>query len=220
MNQKLPTLDKLFRQTKADKGSKHHHYHLIYGKDFKNLRGQKISILEVGIWKGASHEAWLEYFPNAMVYGIDTFQRIDPNSVPILDHSRMNWMVADSMNAGLPQKIRKEWGQDIQFDIIIDDGKHTPAANTKTFRNLFQFLKPDGSYYVEDAWPLDIMGTDELSHPWIKKNPMDYNMLQMTKFIQEIEQHDVERFDLRDKSGLPDSYIFRIRRKDSHESSS
>lgn len=107
-------------------------------------------------------------------------------------------------------KSKKEWPR-IRFDIIIDDGLHTPDANAKTLHNLFPLLKKNGSFYVEDVWPLDIMTTKEMEHWWIQKYPERYNILEMNKFTAEIEGKDIKRFDLRSLSGHPDSYIIRVR---------
>ena len=43
----------------------------------------------------------------------------------------------------------------IKFDIIIDDGLHTSEGQRLTFQRLFEFVKPQGAYYIEDVWMLD-----------------------------------------------------------------
>ena len=71
-------------------------------------------------------------------------------------------------------------------------------------------LKKNGRFYVEDVWPLDVMTMEEMQHWWIQKHPDRYNILEMNKFLKEIEDKDVKRFDLRKQSGQPDSYIIRV----------
>ena len=115
------------------------------------------------------------------------------------------------MKAGVEIKIKKEWG-DIKFDFMIDDGLHTPEANALTFQNFSPFLKESGIYYVEDAWPLDIMTMDEMSLDWIKDRSDRYNMLKMNTFFSAIKDFKHERFDLRKDKGIPDSYIFRMQK--------
>ena len=142
---------------------------------------------------------------------MDTFQRINPEEIEVLQNPRVKWLIADSLKAGVGIKIQKEWG-DVKFDFMIDDGLHTPEANALTFQNFSPFLKKCGIYYVEDAWPLDIMTMDEMNIDWIKNRSDRYNMLKMNTFFSSIEDFRYKRFDLRKDRGIPDSYIFRIQR--------
>jgi len=50
-----------------------------------------------------------------------------------------------------------------------------------------------------------------MQHWWVQKYPERYNILEMNKFTKEIEGKDVQRFDLRSRSGQPDSYIIRVK---------
>jgi cephalosporin hydroxylase len=196
-----------FDKYECDKGKKHG-YEAVYEPDFEPLRNKSIKILDVGVFKGASVQAWLDYFPKATVYGIDIFTRLNPEDVEVLQDERVKWIKGDSMSEDIVKQIRSEWGN-TKFDIIIDDGKHTPEANRLTFQNLFQFLKKGGKYYVEDVWPLDIMTSKELGHPWIMSKPDDYNHFEYAKFENAIKDHTVTKFDLRN-SAEPDSYIIKI----------
>ena len=201
-------LDTLFNKYGCDKAKKHH-YHTVYESEFDSLRNEPINILEVGVFKGDSIRAWLDYFPNATIYGIDLFKRVSIEDIDVLHDDRVKFIKADSTNIGVRSQIKKYWPR-IRFDIIIDDGLHTPDANAKTLHNLYPLLKKNGRYYVEDVWPIDIMTTAQMDHWWIKKHPDRYNILEMNKFTREIEDKDVKRFDLRKLSGQPDSYIIRV----------
>lgn len=201
-------LEELFNKYGCDKANKHL-YHTVYEKEFDQLRNEPINILEVGVFRGDSIRAWLDYFPNATIYGIDVFKRVVPGDIDVLQHERVKWLKADSTNIAVREQIKKQWPR-IRFDIIIDDGLHTPDANAKTLHNLFPLLKKNGKYYVEDVWPLDVMTMSEMEHWWIKKYPERYNILEMNKFTKEIEGKDVKRFDLRPFSNEPDSYIIRV----------
>ena len=57
-------LGNLFRKYNCDKGTKHG-YQEVYSKELDHLKNKPINFLEVGIFKGTSTEAFLEYFPNA-----------------------------------------------------------------------------------------------------------------------------------------------------------
>ena len=46
----------------------------IYETYFKDIRNQKLNILEIGVRNGNSIRVWEEYFPNSNIFGLD----IDP----------------------------------------------------------------------------------------------------------------------------------------------
>ena len=140
-------LKELLQKYKCDKSSKHS-YELCYEKHFLPVKNEPINILEIGIFKGESMKVWLEYFPNATVYGIDIFQRIKENELPILKNPRVKYLKLDSVSKQAKQIITENWG-DIKFDFIIDDGLHTPVANRLTFLNFIDFLKNDGVFFMK-----------------------------------------------------------------------
>jgi ubiquinone/menaquinone biosynthesis C-methylase UbiE len=201
-------LEELFNKYGCDKAVKHN-YHEVYEAEFDTIRNEEINILEVGVFKGDSVRAWLEFFPNATIYGIDIFTRVKPEDIDVLQHERVKWLKSDSTNIAVRDQIKKAWPR-IRFDIIIDDGLHTPAANAKTLHNLFPLMKKNGRFYVEDVWPLDIMTTAEMQHHWVRSHPDRYNILEMNKFTAEISNKSTQRFDLRKSTGQPDSYIIRV----------
>lgn len=202
------TLDKLFRKYRCDKGTKHN-YHKVYSELWESLRNKPINFLEIGIFKGLSTEAFLEYFPKAKFYGIDIFTRLNPEDVPVLNNERVRWIKGDSMNHNIRSQIKKEW-KDIQFDIILDDAKHTPEANQLTFKNISPFLKDNGMYLIEDVFPLHIMNTKEMNHQWVKEKSDELNYLKFQNFQKELQGWKVTEYDLRKGSKQPESYIFRI----------
>jgi hypothetical protein len=194
-------LSELFNKYGCDK-SKKHMYHLVYEPIFEKIRYENLNILEIGIFKGNSIQAWLEYFPNATIYGVDIFTRVDPRKIEILNHPRVKWAKCDSTISNV-----KEW-EDVKFDIIIDDGLHTPEANLKTFNSFKNQLK--GSFFIEDVWPLNIMNSKELKDNWINNKP-EYTIEKYNEFLNEISKYkSVEHYDLRSKTKKLDSYIIKV----------
>jgi len=60
----MSPLQEIFTKHKCDKSSRHR-YDLIYEKDLEQYKDDPdFVLLEVGIFKGESIKAWLEYFPN------------------------------------------------------------------------------------------------------------------------------------------------------------
>ena len=64
-------LDTLFLARATDKGSSGHDYAASYEKLLAPFRDREITLLEIGVGTGGSLEAWREYLPQALVFGID-----------------------------------------------------------------------------------------------------------------------------------------------------
>jgi hypothetical protein len=67
----MKTLDDIALQYDTDKCSKLHNYTKRYHQYFADLRDKPLRILEIGIQNGYSLKTWKQYFPNALVFGID-----------------------------------------------------------------------------------------------------------------------------------------------------
>lgn len=201
----MSELEQLFDKHGCDKGSKHK-YHTIYESIFEPLRDKEINILEIGVFNGESLKVWLDYFPNANIYGIDLFSRVAMEDVQVLNEERCQAIKGDSTNIATAELVKKQW-PDVKFDIIIDDALHQPEANAKTMHNFFPLLKENGMYSIEDVWPLDIMNSKEWNHHWIQKRSKVYNMLKWSLLAKELEGKTVTRYDNRKDTGEGDSYI-------------
>lgn len=200
------TLKEIFDKHWCDKSDKHK-YHTVYEKYFAPVREDPINILEIGVYKGSSTASLVEYFPNATVYGIDIFERYAEKDVPILKHERVKHIKGDSTSKGIRTKIKNRWGSDIKFDFIIDDGLHTPEANAKTLNNIFSYLSDNGVYFVEDVWPINIMTSEEMKHPWVITKSELYNEEQYNVFLESLNDKKVKHYDLRKRTKNPDSYL-------------
>jgi predicted O-methyltransferase YrrM len=203
-------LKDLFNKYDCDKHRKHR-YDSVYQKLFEPLKDKPINFLEVGVFKGASTAAFHEFFPNATFYGLDLFVRVKPEDIEILNDERVNWLKADSTNPGVRTSIMKAF-PGVKFDVILDDGLHTPKANRQTFDNLSPLLNDGGMYIIEDVWPLERMTMKQLEHPWIKRYPDRYNQLDNNMFLGSMEKSGltINRHDMRKVSGQPDSYIIEL----------
>ena len=197
-------LKEIFVKYKCDKGMKHGYWKL-YQEDFEPIRYNQIDILEIGTFKGESTNAWLDYFPKANIYTIDTFERVQAKDLHCLNNPRVEWAQLDSTSEDCETHFNTNKKQ---FDIIIDDGLHTPEGQRKTFERLFTFLKPSGAYYIEDVWMLDKI---DMNHPWIKSHTNDFTMEKYNKLIEVISKYNVTHHDFSSKK-IPDSFILKIRK--------
>lgn len=127
-------------------------YTVPYEKYFSSLADASVSLLEIGIFRGAGLAVWSLYFPNGKIYGADIgtkefkknrskWESIDSNVFKNLQ----DLYELDSRNSDMVKLLKLP-----NFDIIIDDGKHTPEAQYATFCNFFPYLNSGGLYVIED----------------------------------------------------------------------
>ena len=185
----------------CDKGRRHG-YERVYEPAFSDVRYEPLYILEVGIYKGASLAAWVDYFPNATIVGIDTFGRIKPSDIPILNHPRVEWHYHDSTMPIVG--LLTEYCRLKLFDIVIDDGLHTHTSQRKTFECLMPYAV---RYFIEDVWALDYMTPAEKKHKWLKND--GYSDGEYQKLMNALKPHDVKFHDLR-TGYQPDSFIIEV----------
>jgi hypothetical protein len=203
------TLKSLFKRHKCAKNV--HLYEDIYEKEFADLKEKEINILEIGVYKGASVDVWLDYFPNAQIYCVDVFTRLKPEEIDVLNRDRVYWYKADSTHPSFKGKIDEVW-PGVKFDIIIDDGKHTPQANANTFNNLIHTLAEGGTYYVEDVLLLNQFKQSDWNHDWVRKDKDVYTVEFFKEFVETFNGYNVEIFDMRKYTKRLDSAIYKITR--------
>ena len=177
-----------------------HNYSELYEADFMPMRNDPINILEVGTFRGESINVWLEYFPNATIYTIDTFGRIPPEDLPMLKDPRVSYAKLDSTAPECYAHFKK-LGQ--TFDFIIDDGLHTPEAQRLTFENLIEFTN---TYYIEDVWDLDNV---KMNHPWIKSHADDFTKDKWNKLLESVGKYTLTKHQWR-KMKKQDSCILKV----------
>ena len=115
-------------------------YFEIYEKYFKKLRLKKLNILEIGVDDGGSIKIWKKYFPRSKIVGLD----IAKMSFSI---KGVDLIQGDQSDINILKKIIKKYKY---FDIIIDDGSHHSKHIIKSFKYLFDSLKNDSLYIIED----------------------------------------------------------------------
>ncbi len=128
------------------------HYFDLYDSILTPFRYKPIKLLEIGVFEGQSMEMWKDYFPFAEITGLD----IDPYCLRYTEE-RVKIVIGDQLD----ETILKTLGD---FDIIIDDGGHTPIQIVKSFEILYDdFLNDGGWYFIEDI--------NSAYHTSINRNP-------------------------------------------------
>lgn len=144
----------------SDKGSRHN-YTTFYSYLFQDRRQEEgFQLFEVGLGTnnphlpssmgssgipGASLRGFREFFENGRIYGAD----IDRNI--LFQEERIKTFYVNQLE---PESITDLWAahfQDIQFDLIIDDGLHAFEANRNFLENSFHKLKSGGLFIIEDV---------------------------------------------------------------------
>lgn len=148
-------LKKILDASGSDKGDIHK-YHLIYGAILKNRAGIR-STLEIGLGTnhpdvvsnmgddakpGASLRAFRDFLPNAQIYGADIDRRI------LFAEERIKTFFVDQCDPATFTELTKSLPAEL--DLIIDDGLHSPNANTITMTFALPLLKVGGWFIVED----------------------------------------------------------------------
>lgn len=137
-----PSLDAIGLEFGTDKASTHHNYLNFYEGFFAPLRTAPITILEVGVWQGASLKTWEAYFPAAKVVGADIMP-----ATRRFQRGRVAMEIVDQSNIDDLTRLAVKHGP---FDIVVEDGSHIWDHQTLTLKTLYPFLKPGGMYIAED----------------------------------------------------------------------
>ena len=111
-----------------------------YSDYFKDYKDKEINILEIGIDKGESLKIWRKYFTRAKICGIDIIDiKFQIEGVDLIKANQTD-------EKALKEICNKYKG----FDIIIDDGGHYSKQIVISLNFLFDYLKDNGLYIVED----------------------------------------------------------------------
>lgn len=147
------SLEKLFNHFNCDKGTilkhnnttiKTHNYTPYYEKIFKNIKNNKIRILELGSHEGKGLAAFYYFFPKSSLIGanINPFQmRFQSN--------RIEEIYIDVSSKIILKNFCKYYKDG--FDIIIDDASHNLHDILLTLPVLFKKLNRGGFYVIEDV---------------------------------------------------------------------
>lgn len=141
----LVTLDELAIKYQTDKATilklgNGHGYTRHYEKCFHSLRHDRIKLLEIGVGSGPSIRMWLDYFPNAWIYGVDKVNGTNEwNRVGQSPNDRYTFVTGDQTDETFWKCFAVDYGSD--WDIIIDDGGHFNNQIIISFRGLWPILK-------------------------------------------------------------------------------
>ncbi len=145
--EKTPPGETASRFSNTPGAHKWHHYFKIYDELFGALRLRPISVLEIGIYKGASARVWRDFFhAESTIVGIDINTKCAEFDAP---GKKLHIRIGSQQDKEFLTRVNQEFGP---FDLIIDDGSHVSSHMISSFNHLFlDGLKPGGLYFVEDT---------------------------------------------------------------------
>jgi len=137
--------EEIFKNHKGFFSNKWIHYLYIYDRLFLEYRAKNkpITILEIGVDRGGSIEIWEKYFPKgSKIHGVD----INPQCKEIHFSENITIHLGNASDRSFMEKTF----ENIEFDIILDDGSHICSDVIETFKIMFPKLKNGGLYVIED----------------------------------------------------------------------
>ena len=140
-------MDDIFTKVGTDKNTTHS-YLEAYERLFEPRRHDPVRVLEIGVFSGASLNAWAEYFdnPESKIVGLDiTTQHITHD----LSNPKIKMMILDATKADEITFIEGD------FDIIIDDGSHILRDQVISFKLLNSRIRDGGVYIIEDVYNME-----------------------------------------------------------------
>jgi hypothetical protein len=153
MSTEFFSLDQICIKHGTDKATTHsvkgHGYAPVYDRHFDHLRQQPIKLIEIGVGGGESIRAWLDYFPAAKVFGVDTVHHTNEwNNPERSPNGRYTFVNGDQSDTTFWRCFEADYGRD--WDIVIDDGGHFSGQVVTAYTCLWPLLAPAGLYCIED----------------------------------------------------------------------
>jgi len=139
---KLTDIANLHMTDKGTVYNEKHGYTEIYDKYIPETG--KYKLLEIGIWHGDSLRTWKDYNPELEIHALD----IDKNVLNYIEKPNPYYIyIGDQTDPSIMEEIAKNAGE---FDFIIDDGSHISDHIVASFKLLWEHVKLEGYYFIED----------------------------------------------------------------------
>ena len=120
-----------------------HGYAKFYEDYFRNIKNEKLKILEIGSFYGNASASLFFYFRNSFLYAGDIF----PDLFRYESKRVKNFFVNSSEEVSIKNNII---AKNIQFNIIIEDASHSFKDQIISLFLLFKSLEPKGLFIIEE----------------------------------------------------------------------
>lgn len=174
-----------------------------YEKYIEKYKNDQVSVLEIGVYYGASIKTWNDYFPNGKIYGVDLFTGVMGTANYTYDnphkflkeakdqkYQRVTLIQADQSKREDLYRICDTVKEDLLF--ALDDGSHFCHDQIISLGVLFPKIMSNGMYFIEDL--LDeakgilqqYINTGKFSSHYLTTEEQDY----LNKHIEYVKIYD------------------------------
>lgn len=153
-------------------------------------------LLEIGIMDGASLKMWRDYYPGAVIIGVDVDERRARMKIP--------GVVCAWIDATEDSEVELLAASKGPFEVIIDDGSHMTADQQRSFELLWPAVAPGGVYVIEDlhtSYMTNYVNSRQTTIEWLE------DMAAQVDGGHNIEISDIVVF--RRLQGEPDGFVTR-----------
>jgi hypothetical protein len=120
------------------------HYFEIYHRHLARFRGQRLTMIEIGVFNGGSLPMWRHYLgPLATIVGVD----INPGCTKFAERG-IDIAIGDQADRAFLRSLADRYAD---AAILVDDGGHRMTEQIATFEELYPRLRADGVYVCEDT---------------------------------------------------------------------
>ena len=170
-----------------------HGYAKFYEDYFKNIKNEKLKILEIGSFYGNASASLFFYFKNAFLYAGDIF----PDLFRYKSTRVKNFFVNSSEEVSIKDNIITK---NIKFNIIIEDASHSFKDQIISLFLLFKSLEPKGLFIIEELDFPDIRKDMNLKdeHPTLREilNKVKKSLNFYSEYVSpEDKKYFMENFD-------------------------
>ncbi|HZF02487.1 MAG TPA: class I SAM-dependent methyltransferase [Methylomirabilota bacterium] len=138
-------LEQYFDSHKEGRGIwKWRHYFDIYHRHFSKFVGQRVNLLEIGIFSGGSLDMWRSYLGDQChIHGVDIKEECK-----CYENEYTTVHIGDQTDRNFWKKFRDN---NPPIDILVDDGGHTAEQQRITLEEMLPHLRCGGVYLCEDV---------------------------------------------------------------------
>jgi len=116
------------------------HYEDGYEECFGGIRDEVKLLFEIGVNRGGSVRGWKQYFPNAVIVGLEI------NKDCWFADDRIQIEIGDATDKGFIEAVIFKYGKP---DIVVDDGSHTSRDLKLSYGLLYHHTRI--CYVMEDV---------------------------------------------------------------------
>jgi len=158
LNSKYESLSHIYSTYSESPGLNHYaKYGPAYDENIHHLRekavseARKVQVLEIGVQSGGSTRVWKRYFRGTLAYvGLD----INPRCKKLQSlEEGISIVIGSQLDKEVLSEICTKYGP---FDLIVDDGGHTNEMIGTSLGTLWNCMKDEGVYVIEDLHALNI----------------------------------------------------------------